>query len=409
MAGTGRTDLGPTLSTVPGPTDTPSSAAPTSDPLASSSSGFQQQFGMSPDQYFAQNPNYYQPNSPTWNSPEMQYLNSSGYFDTRTQELQPGSSANAQQAWMNPNVGATAPAPISAFGPTPSVTPSYGTAALATTPGAPNAAQMAPTYASAPNAPTANTVDPNQNQGYLNYYSSLVRQQLDPTFQAQNQANEDQNKARGLTGGAAQYSTNQLAGQQAAVVAGAIQPMVGQAYSYTQQDIQGNQAAINSLMAQGYSYQEATSLANQQASNSASSSNMSAINSFLAQGYSYQQATQLANQAATNSQTGQNVGAANSAASQNAAYYGGALSADYSSYNAYMNSLLNAGANNYNNVENTYLNSYAPNAGVTGAIGNSATSVGNAYGQAYNATTAAQGQAIGGAFGAAGQVAAAGG
>lgn len=268
-------------------------------------------------------------------------------------------ASGTNASWNTPNVGSTAPAPISSFGPLPSVTPTYGSATLATSPG----------------SPTANTVDPNQNQAYLQQYSQLLATQLAPQFQAQQQTLQDQAAARGLTGGAAQYGEDQLLGQQASALAGATQPIVSQAYGYTQQDIGANQNAINSLLAQGYSYQQATALANQQASNA---------------------------------QTGQNVSAANNAASQNAAYYGGALSADYTSYNNYLNSLLGYGSADYQGLQNTYLNSFAPNQTVAGAIGGEANSAGGAYSSTYNAGQAAQSQELGSVFGAAGTAAAGG-
>lgn len=392
MAGTNYLQL-PAPNIDPSAPDNPAAtAAPSADQstMTAGAQQFQQQFGMTPQQWFAQNPDYYQPNSSTWNSPQMQLLNSSGYFNALSDSNNAGGAGGS--GVPQPDFTTTAPAPISAFGPTPSVTPTYAQA-----PSAPNAAQMQATNVTAPTTPGAATVDPNQNNAYLTQYSNLLATSLAPQFQAQQQTLQDQAAARGLTGGAAQYGEDQLLGQQASALAAGTQPIVSQAYGYTQQDIQGNQAAQNALISQGYSAQEAAAMANASAANSASSQNQAAINALMAQGYSYEQATTQANQAA-----------ANNASSTNAAYYGGALSADYTSYNNYLNSLMTGGANNYNNLQGTYLNSYAPNAGVTGSLGNAANEVGSAYSSANNAATQGQGAAVGGLFGAAGTAAAGG-
>ena len=112
------------------------------------------------------------------------------------------------------NVLGAAPQPLQAFGGIPQVNPTYA--------------------------------DPNQNLGYAQAYQQLMDQSLQPTFQAQDQSEQDQLAARGISSsGAAQDLTNQLYQGQGATVAGANAPIVQQAYSNTQQDIANNQGYAN--------------------------------------------------------------------------------------------------------------------------------------------------------------------
>lgn len=96
--------------------------------LAASAQAFQQQFGMTPDQWFAQNPNYYQPGNPVWNSPQMQFLNSSGYLDARTAQIKNGAqspSTPPTTSAANPALLAGIPSPTPT--PTPATTPATAT------------------------------------------------------------------------------------------------------------------------------------------------------------------------------------------------------------------------------------------------------------------------------------------
>ena len=112
------------------------------------------------------------------------------------------------------NVLGAAPQPLQAFGGIPQVNPTYA--------------------------------DPNQNLGYAQAYQQLMDQSLQPTFQAQDQSEQDQLAARGISSsGAAQDLTNQLYQGQSATVAGANAPIVQQAYGNTQQDIANNQGYAN--------------------------------------------------------------------------------------------------------------------------------------------------------------------
>jgi hypothetical protein len=117
----------------------------------------------------------------------------------------------------------TAPQPLQAFGGIPQVNPTYA--------------------------------DPNQNLGYAQAYQQLMDQSLQPTFQAQDQSEQDQLAARGISSsGAAQDLTNQLYQGQGATVAGANAPIVQQAYGNTQQDITGNVASANNAAATNAGY-----------------------------------------------------------------------------------------------------------------------------------------------------------
>ena len=121
------------------------------------------------------------------------------------------------------NVLGAAPQPLQAFGGIPQVNPTYA--------------------------------DPNQNLGYAQAYQQLMDQSLQPTFQAQDQSEQDQLAARGISSsGAAQDLTNQLYQGQGATVAGANAPIVQQAYSNTQQDITGNVASANAAANTNASY-----------------------------------------------------------------------------------------------------------------------------------------------------------
>jgi len=355
----------------------------------------------------------------------------------------PAGQSTAQQ------INGTAPAPYNAFGGTPSVTPTYGNAtgynaATGAATGM-NAASQGYTGASAAQQGYAGAtgvsqnyqdaraamVDPNQNQAYLQQFEGAVGAGLNPMFQQQDQALQDQMAARGISSsGAAQYLSNNLMGQQAGAYANAIQPMIGQEAGYTQQDIAANQGN-----------RQATNFANQNAANTASGANsgyaqqanlftagnnqraidansgyiqqanlFNAGNATTAQGANagyQQQANQFnanagntfgmanmnaqnqANQynaTAGNEASFANAGIANNAAAQNAGYYQHGMDANYASYNNYLTQLLNSGVGMDNAKMTAYLNSFGPNSGVTSGINQGMGSAQDVFGKTYQTT-----------------------
>lgn len=135
----------------------------------------------------------------------------------------PGASASSSagnqtqnQSWepTASQIGATAPAPIQAFGPTPQVAPSF-----------------------------ANPQDP---YGYYTQYTGLLSQGMQPYFQQQQQQLDEDLRARGIqNSGAAGYLEGNLLGQQGATLASQSAPFLSQAFGYGQQDILSNQGAAN--------------------------------------------------------------------------------------------------------------------------------------------------------------------
>lgn len=224
-------------------------------------------------------------------------------------------------------VAGMSPAPLSDFGATPSVTPSYASAAL---------------------------VNPNNTPQYLSQEEAANAASLAPTFAAQNQTNEDQLRARGISSsGAAAEITNQLSGQQAATLAGMNAPAIQQQSGYQQQDITNNQA------------------------------NRQNTNIF-------------------------NATEGTGASDTNAAYYNAERSGDATVYNNYQSTLEGQGYNTGNEAYTAYLNSFGPNSGVTSGYNGAVGAVGNAASGAYNSSVAGTDAAIGGAFGAAGTAASGG-
>lgn len=219
-------------------------------------------------------------------------------------------------------ITATAPAPLNAFGATPSVTPTYAAAA---------------------------TVNPNQQYGYLQAQEGANAASLQPTFQNQDQTEQDQLAARGISSsGAAQDLTNQLYQSQGATLAGMNSGAISQQAGYTQGDVSQNQA------------------------------NTQAVN--------------LAN-----------TGAGNVATATNAGYYNEALTGNANAYNNYQSTLEGQGYSTTDQAYEAYLGSFGPNPGVTGAYGTATGQVGSEYGSTLGTATAAQNQAYGQLFGAAGQ------
>ena len=258
------------------------------------------------------------------------------------------------------NVAADAPLPLQSFGATPSVTPSYASSA-------PNA------YGQSYNAAT---VDPQANQQYLNAQLGENAAALQPTFQAQQQQNQDQLAARGISSsGAAADLTNQLYGQQAGTLAGIDSSAIGQQAGYVQQDIQGNQAALNAAGQYNASNEQQANLQNQ--------ANAQQTNLF-------------------------NAGEGTSASDVNAQYYDQAVTGNATTYNNYLNTIENQGYNTSNEAYTAYLNSFDPSSGVTSAYNNAVSGIGNAATGAYDSSVQGEGAALAGLFGGVGQTAAAG-
>lgn len=241
------------------------------------------------------------------------------------------------------DVANDAPQPLQAFGATPTVTPSYANAA---------------TY-------QANLVNPNNTPQYLGQEEAANAASLAPTFQAQDQTNEDQLKARGISSsGAAGEITNQLYGQQAATLAGMNAPAIQQQSGYQQQDIQGNQAAKNSAAQYNATNTQGTNLFN--------------------------------------------AGEGTAASGTNAGYYDQAVTGDATTYNNYLSTLEGQGYNTSNEAYTAYLNSFGPNSGVTSGYNGAVSGIGSAATGAYDASVAGEGAAIGGIAGAAGTAASGG-
>lgn len=128
-----------------------------------------------------------------------------------TSESTPAASSSGGS---NPGPGSAAPAPVGAFGATPSV--------------------------------SATLMDPNQNLQYMQSYEQNVRSALQPQFDQQNQQLQDQSAARGISSsGSAQYLQNNLDAQQAGVLASAQNPIIAQGYGYTNAALTGNANEAN--------------------------------------------------------------------------------------------------------------------------------------------------------------------
>lgn len=188
--------------------------------------------------------------------------------------------------------------------------------------------QIAPTYTTPAMNPDAN---PMMDQGMMNQYEAMVQRSLDPTFQAQQQAQDESLASRGIFNStAAQDAQTQLQGTQSATLAGAYAPII-------QTGMTGQQSA----------------------------------------------ASQNAN--AANSANAFNATAANEATAGNAATQLGITQGDQSNYNAFEAALLGQGATQGGNVFQNYLSSFQPQGAALNTLGQGATTATNA------ATTAGAG------------------
>ena len=189
-------------------------------------------------------------------------LPAAGTVTGSTSTTAPTSTGSSTTSGALPSTG-TAPAPLSAFGATPSVTPTYASAAL---------------------------VNPAYNQSYLNQQEQANAAALQPTFQAQDQSEQDQLAARGISSsGAAQDLTNQLYGQQAATLASADSSAIGQQAGYVQSDVAANQANTQAVNTGNAATANAASATNAGYYDQALTGNATTYNDYLAtlesQGY----------------------------------------------------------------------------------------------------------------------------
>ena len=274
-------------------------------------------------------------------------------------------------------------------------------------------------------------VDPNQNQGYIQQYEGLVAQGLQPQFQQQDQALQASLAGRGISSsGSAQQLSNDLSGQQAAALAAADAPVVSQGYGYTQQDIQGNQAAQNTALGTNAGYQQQANLTNAGYQQQTGLANQAAQNAAGALNAGNEQQANLSNQAAGNTAAQYNAGnqqqanqynagsantaaaynasnqqqialanqnAANAASGTNAQYYNEALTGNANAYNQYLATLEQQGSGLGNTELGAYLNSYGPNTGVQSLQNTGESGALGTYGNVFGQQTAAQGQALGAA------------
>lgn len=213
------------------------------------------------------------------------------------------------------NINATAPAPYGQFGSIPTIDPTYWQSANA---------------------------NPFQQQQYLQQYNKLFTKGLQPTFNQQDLALNQDLASRGISdSSAASYNMGNLYAQQGAQIAQGEAPMVQQAFGYTQQDV-------------------------------------------------------LANQAAQNAANAGNAAASNAASGQNAQYYYDTANQNMNAYNAYANSLFGAGTSEQQALMASYLNSFGPQTGVTNAFGQALGGINAAYGDIYQGAAGGQGSALGG-------------
>lgn len=212
-------------------------------------------------------------------------------------------------------INATAPSPYQAFG---------------------NIAQIDPSYYSAVNA------NPFQQQQYLKQYNQLYTAGLQPTFNQQDLALNQNLASRGIgDSSAANYNLGQLYAQQGGQIAQGEAPMVQQAFAQTQQDV-------------------------------------------------------LANQAAQNQAAATNAAAGNASSLANAGFYNQAVTGNEAAYNSYLQSLYGSGVGQQNSLLSAYLNSFGPQTGVTNALNGAESGVGNTYSNIYGSALQGEGSALGG-------------
>ena len=230
------------------------------------------------------------------------------------------------------NPAGAQPLPFSSFGSIPQISPTFTQpATIDPNVGAPGTV----------NDPDAN---PMMNQGTINQYEQAVQQSLAPTFQQQQQAQDQAMAARGIfNSSAAQDAQTQLQGTQSATLAGAYAPIISSAQTGQQQAASQNAAQGTAADTTGFNAYEQNLLANQNAATGA--------NTF-------------------------NATAANQATAGNAATQLGIEQGDQSQYNAFEQALLGYGNQTGQSELGALLNSYSPTG--SNILGAGATSAGNA-------------------------------
>ena len=244
----------------------------------------------------------------------------------------PAASGSSLTNSMFGNPAAAQPLPFSAFGSIPQISPTFTQpATIDPNVGAPGTV----------NDPDAN---PMMNQGTINQYEQAVQQSLAPTFQQQQQAQDQAMAARGIfNSSAAQDAQTQLQGTQSATLAGAYAPIISSAQTGQQQAASQNAAQGTAADTTGFNAYEQNLLANQNAATGA--------NTF-------------------------NATAANQATAGNAATQLGIEQGDQSQYNAFEQALLGYGNQTGQSELGALLNSYSPTG--SNILGAGATSAGNA-------------------------------
>ena len=269
----------------------------------------------------------------SWNAPDA--------GTAATDPTAAASSGTAAPAAANPlfgNPASAQPLPFSSFGSIPQISPTF------TQP-----ATIDPGAAGTPNtAFTGAVLDPaafgGMGQGMIDQYEAAIQQSLAPTFQQQQQAQDQAMAARGIfNSSAAQDAQTQLQGTQSATLAGAYAPIISSAQTGQQQAASQNAAQGTAADTTGFNAYEQNLLANQNAATGA--------NTF-------------------------NATAANQATAGNAATQLGIEQGDQSQYNAFEQALLGYGNQTGQSELGALLNSYSPTG--SNILGAGATSAGNA-------------------------------
>lgn len=291
---------------------------------------------------------------------------------------------------------AAQPLPFSAFGSIPQIAPTFTAPATID----PNAVGTAPAsavgpFGQMPNSTVADPgamgaagVDPNAAAGFANQFEQAVAKSLQPTFQSQQQAQDEAMAARGIFNStAAQDQQTQLQEAQGATLAGAQAPIIQAGFNAAESNAQQNAAQQQQSLAASYAAKVAagqqTSAQEQAAYAATYGANVSgaeqtssqAQQSGLTSYNAYEQAL-LANQAAANNANTYNATAANQATAGNAATQLGVTQGDQSNYNAFEQALLGYGNQLGQAGYGALLNSYSPTG--SNILGAGASTAGNA-------------------------------
>lgn len=197
-----------------------------------------------------------------------------------------------------------APQPYQAFGDVPTLTPTYM---------------------------QAGQVGNTQMPGGMGLFEAQLMQSMLPMFGEQRQQQDADMASRGIfNSGAAQQAGNDLAGQQAAAIAGPLGQLTQQGMGLYGQGVLQN------------------------------ASNQQGANEF-------------------------NAGAANTANATNAGTYGSITANNEANYNAFLQQLMQAGMGTSGSLMNSYLGTYGPDPSVGGLYSQGLSGAGSAYSNALNA------------------------